>query len=141
MDSNGRALLSIWGGAHATRSQHRAGISCCTVDFDDSRLAPAIQDLWMLLSGDRQEQSAQMTQLVKGYSEFHHFNVRELALIEVFRTLRIMHHSAWIARRWYDPAFPHAFSWFGSTRYWSEHILVLREQFAALDEPQLTLIL
>lgn len=111
------------------------------VDFDDARMAPAIQDLWMLLSGGRQEQTAQITELIKGYSEFHHFNPRELSLIEVFRTLRIMHHSAWIARRWQDPAFPHAFSWFGSTRYWSEHILILREQFAALDEPQLELIL
>ena len=79
------------------------------VDFDDARMAPAIQDLWMLLSGNRQEQTAQMTQLVKGYSEFYHFNVRELALIEVFRSLRIMHHSAWIARRWDDPAFPMLF--------------------------------
>jgi Ser/Thr protein kinase RdoA (MazF antagonist) len=105
------------------------------VDFDDARMAPAIQDIWMLLSGDQQEQSAQISKLIEGYSEFHHFNVRELALVEVLRTLRIMHHSAWIARRWTDPAFPRAFSWFGSSRYWSEHILMLREQFAALDEP------
>ena len=111
------------------------------VDFDDARMAPAVQDLWMLLSGDRQEQTAQIAQLVKGYSEFHHFNVGELALIEVFRTLRIMHHSAWIARRWQDPAFPRAFSWFGSVRYWSEHILMLREQYAALEEAPLNLYL
>ncbi len=107
------------------------------VDFDDARMAPAIQDLWMLLSGDRQEQTAQMAELIEGYSEFYDFDYRELRLIEVFRTLRIMHHSAWIARRWTDPAFPRAFSWFNSPRYWSDHILMLREQLAALNEPPL----
>ncbi len=105
------------------------------VDFDDARMAPAVQDLWMLLSGDQYEQTAQLCELVEGYNEFYHFDIKELALIEVLRTLRIIHHSAWIARRWSDPAFPRAFSWFGSPRYWSEHILMLREQFAALDEP------
>ena len=107
------------------------------VDFDDARMAPAIQDLWMLLSGDRQEQTAQMTEIVEGYNEFYDFDYRELRLIEVFRTLRIMHHSAWIARRWTDPAFPRAFSWFDSPRYWSDHILALREQLAVLNEPPL----
>ena len=107
------------------------------VDFDDARMAPAMQDLWMLLSGDRQEQTAQMAELIEGYNEFYDFDYRELQLIEVMRTLRIMHHSAWIARRWSDPAFPRAFSWFDSPRYWSEHILTLREQLAALNEPPL----
>ena len=107
------------------------------VDFDDARMAPAIQDIWMLLSGDREEQTAQITEIIQGYSEFYDFDYRQLRLIEVFRTLRIMHHSAWIARRWSDPAFPHAFSWFDSPRYWSDHILALREQLAALNEPPL----
>ena len=107
------------------------------VDFDDARMAPAIQDLWMLLSGDRQEQTAQMAEIIKGYREFYDFDYRQLRLIEVFRTLRIMHHSAWIARRWTDPAFPRAFSWFDSPRYWSDHILALREQLGALNEPPL----
>jgi Ser/Thr protein kinase RdoA (MazF antagonist) len=107
------------------------------VDFDDARMAPAIQDLWMLLSGDRQEQQLQMIELIEGYSEFYDFDYRELQLIEVLRTLRIMHHSAWIARRWSDPAFPRAFAWFNTPRYWSEHILILREQLAALNEPPL----
>lgn len=107
------------------------------VDFDDARMAPAIQDLWMLLSGERHEQCLQMAEIVEGYNEFHEFDVRELQLVEVLRTLRIMHHSAWIARRWSDPAFPMAFSWFDSPRYWSEHILQLREQLAALNEPPL----
>ena len=107
------------------------------VDFDDARMAPAIQDIWMLLSGDREEQTAQITEVIQGYSEFYDFDYRQLRLIEVFRTLRIMHHSAWIARRWSDPAFPRAFSWFDSPRYWSDHILALREQLAALNEPPL----
>ena len=110
------------------------------VDFDDARMAPAIQDLWMLLSGERHEQCIQMAEIVEGYNEFHEFDLRELALVEVLRTLRIMHHSAWIARRWSDPAFPMAFSWFDSPRYWSEHILQLREQLAALNEPPLEII-
>ena len=110
------------------------------VDFDDARMAPAVQDLWMLLSGDRNEQKAQMTELIEGYSEFHHFELRELKLIEVLRTLRIINHSAWIARRWEDPAFPRAFPWFNSPRYWSDQILTLREQFAALDEPPLEIV-
>ena len=110
------------------------------VDFDDARMAPAIQDLWMLLSGDRYEQTLQNAELVEGYNEFYDFDVRELKLIEVMRTLRIMHYSAWIARRWSDPAFPRAFSWFNSPRYWSEHILELREQLAALNEPPIELM-
>lgn len=110
------------------------------VDFDDTRMAPAIQDLWMLLSGDRQEQTLQMAEIVEGYNEFYEFDIRELKLVEVLRTLRIMHHSAWIARRWSDPAFPRAFSWFNSPRYWSEHILELREQLAALNEPPIELM-
>jgi Ser/Thr protein kinase RdoA (MazF antagonist) len=109
------------------------------VDFDDAVNGPAVQDLWMLLSGERDDQCHQLSQLIAGYDEFHAFNPSELALIEPLRTLRIMHHAAWIARRWHDPAFPHAFTWFGTMRYWSDHVLALREQLAALDEPPLTL--
>ena len=110
------------------------------VDFDDARMAPAVQDIWMLLSGDRHEQKAQIAELVEGYNEFNDFNPRELALIEVLRTLRIIHHSAWMGRRWSDPAFPRAFPWFDSPRYWSDQILTLREQFSALDEPPLEIM-
>jgi Ser/Thr protein kinase RdoA (MazF antagonist) len=110
------------------------------VDFDDARMAPAVQDLWMLLSGDRYEQKSQIAELVEGYNEFNDFNPRELLLIEVLRTLRIIHHSAWIGRRWSDPAFPRAFPWFDSPRYWSDQILTLREQFSALDEPPLEIM-
>ena len=110
------------------------------VDLDDARMAPAIQDIWMLMSGDRQEQTILLQELLEGYEEFYDFDMRQLQLIEIYRTLRIMHHAAWIAKRWSDPAFPIAFSWFNSERYWSEHILTLREQFAALQEPPLTIL-
>jgi Ser/Thr protein kinase RdoA (MazF antagonist) len=93
------------------------------VDLDDCRMGPAVQDLWMLLSG---------------YEEFYDFDRRELHLIEALRTLRMIHYAAWLARRWSDPAFPRAFPWFGSDRYWEEHILSLREQAALMDEPPLT---
>lgn len=109
------------------------------VDFDDARNGPAMQDLWMLLSGDREQQTAQVSEIIEGYNEFCDFNYAELALIEPLRTLRIMHYSAWLARRWGDPAFPHNFPWFNTERYWAEHILELREQFAALDEPPLAI--
>ncbi|WP_136524043.1 serine/threonine protein kinase [Geomonas ferrireducens] len=109
------------------------------VDFDDARMAPAVQDLWMMLSGDRPRQLAQLAQLVKGYREFYDFNPAELRLIEPLRALRMMHYSAWLARRWDDPAFPVAFPWFNTVRYWGEHLLQLREQLAALDEPPLEL--
>ncbi len=107
------------------------------VDFDDTVMGPAVQDLWMLLSGERDEQTRSLAKLLEGYETFLEFDLRELALIEVLRTLRIMHHAAWIARRWHDPAFQLGFPAFGSMRYWSEHVLHLREQLAALDEPPL----
>lgn len=107
------------------------------VDFDDAMMGPAIQDLWMLLSGDRQDRLRQLDKILKGYADFMTFDARELRLVEGLRTLRIMHHAAWIARRWDDPAFPLAFPSFNTMKYWSEHVLDLREQLAALDEPPL----
>ena len=107
------------------------------VDFDDSRMGPAVQDLWMLLSGPREEQQAQLADLLAGYEDFASFDRRELALIEALRTLRLIHYSAWIARRWDDPAFPAAFPWFDTPRYWEQKILELREQVAAMAEPAL----
>jgi Ser/Thr protein kinase RdoA (MazF antagonist) len=107
------------------------------VDFDDCVNGPPIQDLWMLLSGEREERQAQLGVIVDAYETFHEFDERSPRWIEALRTLRMMHHAAWIARRWHDPAFPRAFPWFDSPRYWSEHILALREQQAALDEPPL----
>jgi Ser/Thr protein kinase RdoA (MazF antagonist) len=107
------------------------------VDLDDAMMAPAIQDIWMLLSGNRDRQSAQLSEIIDGYNEFFDFNPRELKLIDALRTLRIINYTAWIAKRWNDPAFPMAFPWFNTIRFWSEHILELREQFAALGEPNL----
>jgi Ser/Thr protein kinase RdoA (MazF antagonist) len=104
------------------------------VDFDDSRMGPAVQDLWMLL-GSRDEAPYRLGHLLAGYEQFREFDDAELQLIEPLRTLRLMHYSAWIARRWDDPAFPAAFPWFNTPRYWEERILELREQIAAMQEP------
>ena len=107
------------------------------VDFDDSRMGPAIQDLWMMLSGDRAEQVRQMCDILAGYEDFCEFNPRQLHLVEALRTLRLIHYSAWLARRWDDPAFPAAFPWFNTQRYWQDRILELREQVALMEEPPL----
>ncbi|MBB3102927.1 serine/threonine protein kinase [Azomonas macrocytogenes] len=109
------------------------------VDLDDCRSGPAMQDLWMMLAGSRQERLAQLAELVEGYQEFFDFDARQLRLIEPLRALRLLHYSAWLARRWDDPAFPQSFPWFGSERYWGDQILTLREQMAALDEEPLRL--
>ena len=114
-----------------------AGDALHIVDLDDARSGPAIQDLWMFLSGNRQEQTPQLEVLLDGYREFRQFDARELNLIEALRSLRILHYSAWLARRWEDPAFPIAFPWFNTENYWGEHILTLREQAAAMQEPPL----
>jgi Ser/Thr protein kinase RdoA (MazF antagonist) len=108
------------------------------VDFDDCRTGPAVQDLWMLLSGDRSAMQGQLTDVLAGYEDFCEFDPRELSLVEALRTLRMIHYAAWIARRWEDPAFPAAFPWFGSQRYWQDQILDLREQVGRLDDPPLT---
>lgn len=107
------------------------------VDLDDCMNGPAIQDLWLFLSGSRDEMAAQLADLLEGYGQFRHFDARELHLIESLRTLRMLHYAAWLARRWADPAFPRAFPWFAENKYWEEHVLALREQRAALDEPPL----
>ena len=114
-----------------------AGDRLHIVDLDDARTGPPVQDLWMFLSGDRDEQTPQLATLRDGYQEFRNFDARELNLIEALRTLRIMHYSAWLARRWEDHAFKLAFPWFNSHRYWDEHILSLREQAALMEEPPL----
>ncbi len=108
------------------------------VDFDDSRSGPAIQDLWMLLSGDRDAMQRQLGEILEGYTTFMDFDASEIALIEPLRTLRLIHYSAWLARRWDDPAFPQSFPWFNTTRYWEEQVLTLREQLALLDEAPLS---
>jgi Ser/Thr protein kinase RdoA (MazF antagonist) len=109
------------------------------VDMDDCQSAPAIQDLWMLLSGDTIEMGQQLSDVIEGYRQFCSFDTRELQLIEALRTLRMLHHAAWLARRWEDPAFPVAFPWFGAPRYWEDLVLSLREQLAAMQEPAVEL--
>ena len=107
------------------------------VDLDDAVTGPATQDLWMLLSGDRGAMTRQLSAVLEGYESFMDFDWRELRLIEPLRTLRIIHHSAWIARRWNDPAFPIAFPWFESPKYWAEQTTRLRQQIDAMAEPPL----
>jgi Ser/Thr protein kinase RdoA (MazF antagonist) len=109
------------------------------VDLDDCMMAPALQDLWMFLSGERHHKQLQLAELIEGYNEFYDFEPRQLRWLEAVRTMRIVNYSAWLARRWEDPAFPRSFTWFNSERYWADHILELREQLAALQEPPLEL--
>ncbi|QJR13999.1 serine/threonine protein kinase [Usitatibacter palustris] len=107
------------------------------VDLDDARMGPAVQDLWMLVSGDRESMCAQLGHILRGYEDFSEFDDRELHLFEALRTLRLIHYSAWLARRWDDPAFPIAFPFFDTPRYWQDRVLELREQIAAMQEAPL----
>ncbi len=109
------------------------------VDLDDSRNGPAVQDLWMMLSGERHEKLIQLDTLLEGYDEYHQFNHNELKLIEPLRGLRMVHYMAWLAKRWQDPAFPIAFPWFDDPKYWEGQVLAIKEQLAALEEPPLSL--
>ncbi|MDD1784006.1 serine/threonine protein kinase [Enterovibrio sp. ZSDZ35] len=109
------------------------------VDLDDARNGPAIQDIWMLLNGDRNDQLAQLDTVAEAYSEFYDFPHQQLQLIEPLRGLRMVHYMAWLAKRWQDPAFPRAFPWFAEAKYWESQVLAFKEQLAALEEPALTL--
>jgi len=100
----------------------------CIVDLDDCVSGPAIQDIWMLLSGEKHEQEAQLKSVIEGYEEFFEFDPSELGMVEALRTLRLMNYAAWLAKRWHDPAFPQNFPWFDSPRYWEEHVNSLQEQ-------------
>lgn len=131
-------MLRVHGDAHAGNLLIRDEL-LHFVDLDDARNGPAIQDLWMFLSGDRANQLAQLDALLEGYELFSAFNRAELALIEPLRALRMLHYMAWLVQRWDDPAFPRNFSWFNTVRYWESQVLVLKEQLATLDEPPLQL--
>ncbi len=109
------------------------------VDLDDSVTGPAVQDLWLLLSGTRDAMRGQLAALLEGYRAFRDFDTRELVLLEPLRTLRLIHHSAWLAERWSDPAFPAAFPWFGTAAYWAQQTTLLREQVQAMQAPPLAL--
>jgi Ser/Thr protein kinase RdoA (MazF antagonist) len=128
--------LRLHGDCHPGNLLWREG-QAQLLDFDDARMGPAIQDLWMFLSGDRDYMAARLADLLGGYTEFRPFDPRELRLVEALRTLRMLHYAAWLARRWEDPAFPMAFPWFNTVRYWQDHLLSLREQLALMQEPPL----
>ena len=136
-----------WGGASILRIHgdcHRGNVLWTDagphfVDLDDCRTGPAIQDLWMLLSGGTAQMRAELTDLLAGYEQFSPFDRSELALIEPLRALRMIHYSAWIAQRWHDPAFPKAFPWFAEARYWEQHHRALEEQLEAMRQPPLSL--
>ncbi len=136
-----------WGGAALGRIHgdcHRGNIMWTDhgphfVDLDDCLTGPAIQDLWMLLAGGAQEMRAGLHDLLAGYEQFLPFDRSEIALIEPLRALRMIHYSAWLARRWHDPAFPQAFPWFAEPRYWEQHYRALDEQLAAVVSPPLEL--
>jgi Ser/Thr protein kinase RdoA (MazF antagonist) len=110
------------------------------VDLDDCKTGPAIQDLWMMLSGDRNEQVLQLDTLLTGYEEFFAFDTKQLVLIESLRTMRVVNYMAWLCKRWNDPAFPQNFPWFDSEKYWEQQILMLKEQMSALQQPPLSLM-
>ncbi len=141
------ARATDWGGARLGRIHgdcHRGNILWTDsgphfVDLDDTQTGPAIQDLWMLLAGGLQEMRSQMRDLIAGYEQFTPFDRGELSLIEPLRALRMIHYSAWLARRWHDPAFPKAFPWFAEPRYWEEHYRALDEQLTAVRAPPLEL--
>lgn len=109
------------------------------VDLDDCRSGPAIQDLWMMLSGDRQQQLLQLDTLLMGYEEFNTFENEQLILVESLRTMRVVNYMAWLCKRWQDPAFPQNFPWFNTEKYWEQQILILKEQMSALQQPPLSL--
>ena len=128
------AVLRLHGDCHLGNVLWRDGAPHL-VDLDDACNGPAVQDLWMLASGDVHTQAAQLGRLLDGYEQFRPFDRHELRLIEPLRTLRMLHHSAWVAERWNDPAFPASFPWFGTPAYWSQQVTQLREQLEAMAEP------
>jgi len=144
LDDSGVAVLRLHGDCHPGNilwtpadAVPAAGPGPHFVDLDDARMGPAVQDLWMLLSGDRSQRTRQLGALVDGYEQFRDFDRRELALIEPLRTLRLIHYSAWLARRWDDPTFPVNFPWFGSSDYWQGQVQMLEEQMEAMQEDPL----
>ena len=144
MKNDGIRLIRLHGDCHPgnilwtpTDAAASAGPGPHFVDLDDARMGPAVQDLWMLLSGDRAQRTRQLGALVDGYEQFRELDRQELALIEPLRTLRLIHYSAWLARRWDDPTFPVNFPWFGSSDYWQGQVQMLEEQIEAMQEDPL----
>lgn len=132
------AAIRLHGDCHPGNILWRDGPTF--VDLDDCRMGPPIQDLWMMLSGDRQQRLLQLDTLVCAYEEFCDFDHRQLVLIEPLRAMRMIHYMAWLSRRWEDPAFPRAFPWFSTPKYWEQQILSLKEQLSVLQEEPLSLM-
>jgi Ser/Thr protein kinase RdoA (MazF antagonist) len=137
-DAGGVAQISLHGDCHSGNLLWRDDRPHF-VDFDDAVSGPAIQDLWMLISGDTEARQRQLLEIVEGYRMFRDFDTAELALIEPLRAMRVLYFNSWLARRWDDPAFPLAFPWFNTPRYWSEYILELKELLSALQQPPLSM--
>ncbi|WP_367987728.1 serine/threonine protein kinase [Vibrio sp. NTOU-M3] len=135
---NSSQIIRLHGDCHPGNILWRDGPMF--VDLDDSRNGPAVQDLWMLLNGERHDKLAQLDIILEAYQEFCDFDHSELKLIEPLRGLRMVHYMAWLAKRWQDPAFPVAFPWFADAKYWESQVLAFKEQIAALDEPPLSLL-
>ena len=133
------SIIRLHGDCHAGNILWREPEGPHFVDLDDCRQGPAIQDLWMMLSGDRQQQLLQLDTLLSGYEEFFSFDSSELSLIESLRTMRVVNYMAWLCKRWSDPAFPHNFPWFNTEKYWEQQVLMLKEQYAQLTQPPLRL--
>ncbi|MEN0586518.1 MULTISPECIES: serine/threonine protein kinase [unclassified Kosakonia] len=130
-------LLRLHGDCHAGNILWRDGPMF--VDLDDARNGPAVQDLWMLLHGDKAEQRMQLEIIVEAYEEFSEFNMAELGLMEPLRAMRLVYYLAWLIRRWDDPAFPKNFPWLSSEDHWRRQILIFLEQVKVLQEPPLAL--
>lgn len=124
----------IHGDMHVGNLLWDAG-SPSVLDFDDACNGPAMQDLWMFLSGNPDEMQRNLDALAEGYEMFRPFPSTMLNQVEALRAMRILYHTAWLARRWKDPAFPRAFPWFNTQKFWQEHILTLKEQLALLRDP------
>ncbi|REL31457.1 serine/threonine protein kinase [Thalassotalea euphylliae] len=135
-----KSSIRLHGDCHAGNILWRDVQGPHFVDLDDCRQGPAIQDLWMMLSGDRSQQLLQLDTMLSGYEEFFSFDARELVLIESLRTMRLVNYIAWLSKRWQDPAFPRNFPWFNTDKYWEQQVLVLKEQHAALTQAPLSLL-
>lgn len=129
--------LRLHGDCHAGNILWRDGP--LFVDLDDARMGPAVQDLWMLLNGDKAEQRMQLETIIEAYEEFIPFNSDEIALIEPLRAMRFVYYLAWLIRRWEDPAFPRNFPWLTGEDYWRNQISTFTEQVKVLQEPPLQL--
>jgi Ser/Thr protein kinase RdoA (MazF antagonist) len=129
--SAGASTLRVHGDLHLGNVLERDG-ELRLLDFDDSMIGPAVQDLWLALPGRGRDSDALLEEMLESYEAFRTFDRAELRLIEPLRGLRLVHYAAWLARRWHDPAFPRAFPWFGEARFWERHAAELEEQAMVL---------